>query len=80
MTETPRSRRRAAIEALLLAVALAMLIAHTAYWRASGQQAHLFERRDALAVLYNLGLVLVTGTMIALLMMRVTKALGYQVT
>jgi len=80
MTETLRSRRRAAIEAVVLAVALALLIAHTAYWRASGRQADLFEQRDVFAALYNIGLVLATGTLIALLMIRVTNALGYEVT
>jgi ABC-type cobalt transport system substrate-binding protein len=80
MTQAPNSKRRAAIEAVLLFAVLALLIVHTAYWRASGRQADLFEQKDAFAVLYNLGLVLVTGTLVALLMTRVTRLLGYEVT
>jgi len=75
-----KSRRRAAIEAIVLAIAVALVIAHTVYWRANGEQTRLYEERDALAVLYNLGLILGTGALVGLLLMRVTEALGYEVT
>ena len=78
--DSRKSRRRAAAEAAVLAVAVALVIAHTVYWRANGQQAHLYEERDVLSILYNLGLVLVTGALVGMLLMRVTEALGYHVT
>jgi uncharacterized membrane protein YidH (DUF202 family) len=75
-----RSRRRAAIEAAILALAVALVIAHTAYWRANGRQVDLYEDRGALSVLYNLALVLGTGALVGMLLMRVTEAMGYHVT
>ena len=64
----------------MLAVAVALVIAHTVYWRANGQQTRLYEERDAFSVLYNVGLVLITGALVGMLLMRVTEALGYHVT
>ena len=34
-----KSRKGAGVEAAILAVAVALVIAHTVYWRVSGQQA-----------------------------------------
>jgi hypothetical protein len=80
MTPKTDSARRTAIEALLLFAALSLVVAHTAYWHASGRLADLFEQKDFFAVLYNLGLVLVSGGLLALLMARLTKLFGYEVT
>jgi len=77
--EKPRSRRKAALRALMLTLALVGVIAHTAYWHASGEHADLFQSRDARTVLYNLGLILATGFLLGTLMMRLTEALGYNV-
>lgn len=77
-----RSRRKALIQALLLAIALAVVIGHTVYCHVEGEHAALFEDvregEDLLPVLYNLGLMLVTGTLLGLLLIRVTEALGYR--
>jgi hypothetical protein len=80
MTSRTNSARRITVETLILFAVLSVIIAHTAYWHASGRLADLFEEKDVLAVLYNLGLVLLTGGLLALLMARVTKLLGYEVT
>ncbi len=78
-----RSRRRAAVEAVLLAVIVGLLIWHTAYWHASGEHRRMFEESEMgmqiLTAVYNLGLVLATGASIGLLMLRVTELLGYRV-
>ena len=78
-----KRRRRAAIEALILAVVAGLIIALAIYLHASGQDARLFEHKEAgeqfLAVLYNLVLMLATGTVIGLLMLRLTEAMGYHV-
>ena len=74
-----RTRRRAAIEAVVMALVLAAVVAHTAYWRATGEHSRLFDNRDWTAALYNLALMLTTGTLVALLLIRVTEAFGYEV-
>lgn len=77
-----RSRRKALIQALVLALVLAAVIGHTVYWHVEGEHAALFEDAqegaDLLPVLYNLGLMLVTGTLLGLLLMRLSEALGYR--
>jgi high-affinity Fe2+/Pb2+ permease len=77
-----RSRRKAVIQALALALVLAVIIGHTVYWHIEGEHAALFkdaqEGEDLLPVIYNLGLMLVTGTLLGLLLMRLSEALGYQ--
>ena len=78
-----KRRRRAAIEALILAVVAGLIIALAVYMHAGGEDARLFEHKEegeqVLAVLYNLGLMLATGTVIGLLMLRLTEAMGYRV-
>ncbi len=80
MTSKTSSKRKAAIEALILLAALSLVIAHTAYWKANGRLAALFGQRDVWTVVYNLGLVLITGALLALLMTRATRLMGYEVT
>ena len=78
-----KRRRKAAIEALILAVVAGLIIGLAIYMHAGGQDARLFEHKEegerVLAVLYNLGLMLATGTIIGLLMLRLTEAMGYHV-
>jgi hypothetical protein len=78
--DSRKSKRRAAIEAAVLAVFVSLVVAHTIYWRANGRQAHFYAEAGALSVLYNLTLVLGTGALVGMLLMRVTEALGYHVT
>ena len=78
--DSRKSRRRACIEAAILTIVVALVIGHTVYWRVNGQQARLYEEGDALSVVYNLGLVLGTGALVGMLLMRVTEAMGYHVT
>ena len=78
-----RSRRRAAVEVVLQAIIVGLLIWHTAYWHVSGEHTRMFEEaemgKQILTAVYNLGLVLATGLSIGLLMLRVTELLGYRV-
>jgi hypothetical protein len=77
-----RSRRKALIQALVLSLILAVVIGHTIYWQIEDEHAALFEDvqegKDLLPVLYNLGLMLVTGTLLGLLLIRLSEALGYE--
>ncbi|MDI6857560.1 MAG: hypothetical protein QME71_04500 [Dehalococcoidia bacterium] len=83
MEPDDRSRRRAFIQAFFLALALAAIIGHAVYWHIEGELAELFrdaqEGRDLFPVLYNVGLMLVTGSLLGLLLIRLTEALGYRV-
>jgi hypothetical protein len=78
--DSRKSKRRAAIEAAILAVFVSLVVAHTIYWRANGRQARFYEAGDVFSVLYNLALILGTGALVGMLLMRVTEAMGYHVT
>lgn len=82
MEPDDRSRRKALIQAFFLALALAAVIGHAVYWHVEGELAALYRDaqggRDLFPVLYNLALMLVTGSLLGLLLIRLTEALGYR--
>lgn len=77
-------RRKDAVWAIVLAILGGLLLWHVISWSTNGMYLRLYQWLDAgkgyITVLYNLGLMLVTGVILAFLTEKVLVLLGYRAT
>ena len=76
-------RKKAAIWVVALSIVCGLIIWHVVRWHSTGMYLELFEwlqtGKGYLTVLYNLGLMLVLGTVLGFLMEKITDLRGYEV-
>jgi len=76
-------RKKAAIWVVVLTIISGLIIWHVANWYSSGMYLEMFQwlktDKACLTVLYNLGLMLVTGALLGFLMEKLTDLIGYRV-
>ena len=76
-------RKKAAIWVAALSIIGGLIVWHVIQWHSMGMYLEMFSwtgtEKAYLAVLYNLGLMLLLGTVLGLLMQRITDLLGYEV-
>ena len=76
-------RKKAAIWVVALSIVCGLIIWHVVRWHSTGMYLELFEwlqtGKGYLTVLYNLGLMLVLGTVLGFLMEKITDLIGYEV-
>ena len=70
-------RKRVAIWVVALSTICGLIIWHAVYWHSTGMYLEMFYwmegGRGYITVLYNLGLMLVTGAVIAILVEKITE-------
>jgi len=73
-------RKRAAGWAAVLSIPLGLIIWHVVCWHSTGMYLEMFNwlqtGRGYLTVLYNLGLMLVMGALLAFLMEKIADLIG----
>jgi len=71
---------RAAIWIVALSIICGLIIWHAVHWHSTGMYLEMFKwlqaDRGYLTVLYNLGLMVVLGTLLGFLMEKITDLLG----
>jgi len=76
-------RKGAAIQVATLSIISGLIIWHAVHWHSTGMYLEMFNwlqiGRGYITVLYNLGLMLVLGAVLAFLMDRITDLIGYKV-
>ncbi len=76
-------RKKAAIGVAALSILCGLIIWHAVRWYSTGMYLEMFgwigTDKAYLAALYNLGLMLVLGTVLSFLMEKVTDLIGYKV-
>lgn len=77
-------RRKDAVWAIVLAILGGLLLWHVISWSTNGMYLRLYQWLDTgkgyITVLYNLGLMLVTGVILTFLTGKVLVLLGYRAT
>ena len=75
-------RKVAAIQVATLSIISGLIIWHAVHWHSTGMYLEMFKwlqiGRGYITVLYNLGLMLVLGAVLAFLMERITDLIGYK--
>lgn len=75
-------RKRAAIQVAALSIACGLIIWHVVHWYSTGMYLQIFNwvgtDKSYMTVLYNLGLMLVLGTVLGFLMEKITDLIGYE--
>ena len=70
-------KKRAAIWVVALSIICGLIIWHAVYWHSTDLYLEMFRwvegGRGYITVLYNLGLMLVTGALIAILVEKITE-------
>ncbi len=70
-------RKKVWPQLIVLLISVGLIIWHTTYWHLSGVHTTLYnyikEGRGYLAVLYNMGLITVSGLLLGLLMNKIFK-------
>ena len=76
-------RKRAAVWVAALAIVCGLVIWHAVHWHSTGRYLEMFgwigTDRAYATVLYNLGLMVLLGTVLGILMHKITDLLGYEV-
>jgi len=76
-------RKRAAIQVAALSITCGLVIWHVVHWYSTGMYLQMFNwvgtDKAYMTVLYNLGLMLVLGTVLGFLMEKITDLIGYEV-
>ena len=78
-----RKRKQTAIWVVVLSIIFGLTIWHTVYWYSTGMYLQMFNwlqtGRGYLSVLYNLGLMLVSGVLLSFLIGKIADLIGYGV-
>ena len=76
-------RKKAAIAVAALSILCGLIIWHAVQWHFTGVYLEMFSwigtDKAYVTVLYNLGLMLVLGTVLGFLMDKITDLIGYEV-
>jgi len=76
-------RKKAAIAVAALSILCGLIIWHAVHWHSTGMYLEMFKwlrtGRGYITVLYNLGLMLVLGTVLGFLMDKITDLIGYEI-
>ena len=76
-------RNKAAIQVAVLSIICGLVIWHVVHWYSTGMYLEMFRwletGRGYITVLYNLGIMLILGTVLGFLMKKITDLLGYEV-
>jgi len=76
-------RGKAAIWVSVLSIVLMLMVWHVIDWHSRGMYLEMFEwlqtSKGYIAALYNLGLMLVLGTILGFLMEKITDLVGYKI-
>ncbi len=76
-------RKRAAIWVVALSIICGLIIWHVVQWHSTGVYLEIFgwagTDKAYITVLYNLGLMLVLGSVLGLLMEKITDLFGYEI-
>lgn len=76
-------KKKAAIWVVVLSIICGLIIWHVVHWHSTGMYLELFNwigsDKTYLTVLYNLGFMLVLGTVLGFLMEKITDLIGYEV-
>lgn len=74
-------RKKDTIWVAVLSIAAGLIIWHAVYWHSTGMYLEMFRWLQAgkghITVLYNLGLMVVVGTVLGFLMVKVIDLIGY---
>jgi len=75
-------KKKAAIQAAILLSICGLIIWHVIHWHSTGMYSEMFNwlktGRAFITVLYNLGLMLVLGVLLAFLMEKIANLIGYE--
>jgi len=75
-------RKKDIIWVAVLSIAAGLIIWHAVYWHSTGMYLEMFRWLQAgkghITVLYNLGLMVVVGTVLGFLMVKVIDLIGYR--
>ena len=76
-------RKKAAIQVAVLSIICGLVIWHVVRWYSTGMYLEMYRwlrtGRGYITVLYNLGIMLILGTVLGFLMKKITDLLGYEV-
>jgi len=76
-------RKKNAIWVAVLSIICGLIIRHVVQWYSTGMYLEMFNwvgtDKAYMTVLYHLGLMLVLGTVLGFLMVRITDLIGYEV-
>ena len=71
------ARTKIVVQVIALSVAIGLIIWHTVSWHISGMNSMIYgylkEGKGYITVLYNMGLLVVTGSLIGLLMRKISE-------
>ncbi len=78
-----RKRKQAAIWVVVLSIISGLIVWNAVHWHSSGMYLQMFNwlqtGRGYISVLYNLGLMLVSGILLGFLIGKITDLIGYGV-
>ena len=78
-----KKRKQAAIWVVVLSIIFGLIVWHAVHWHSSGMYLQMFNwlqtGRGYISVLYNLGLMLVSGILLGFLIGKITDLIGYGV-
>ena len=76
-------KKKASIQLIVLVFISVLIVWHAISWHSTGMYLEMFHwsqtGRTYITVLYNLGLMLVSGATLGLLMEKITDIFGYEV-
>ncbi len=76
-------KKKASIQLIVLVFISVLIVWHAISWHSTGMYLEMFHwsqtGRAYITVLYNLGLMLVSGATLGLLMEKITDVFGYEV-
>lgn len=76
-----RKRTKDIVWVIVLSIACGLIIWQAVHWHSTGVYVEMFQwlqtGKSYVTVLYNLGLMLVTGIVLGSLMVRITDLIGY---
>ena len=75
-------KKKATIQLVVLLLICGLIIWHAVYWRSTGMYVEMFQwlttGKAYLAILYNLGVMLLLGTTLGFLMERIFDLISYK--
>jgi hypothetical protein len=82
--ERPGDVKKSAGHIILVSLALGLIIWHTVLWHNNGVQARMLAwtgtAKVYLLILYNLALMVIMGTLLGILMGKISRLFNYRVT